>query len=282
MRIERNPPESESTDSHQERRRPAVDPTVPLRSHRPLRRRGRPWLRGALVLGLLATLQAGRRADGEAWPGPPGAGQTDAGLAGAAALGADDVLVRARRLCVVSDQATSGELSPQIAYRRRREGDRLIVSYFVHWSTERPWGDHSVMASLAIDAVYSHLLFFFPGLRFALYGPGDVEGATVAYRDAPSGLEVIEGVADDGEHRLVRLESADLSGADGSTVLMTRRWSHQLGAAGAARAARRARSEGLQLDCFEDDRLVPMTPTIAERFRLGSAEAPRRARPAWR
>jgi hypothetical protein len=34
--------------------------------------------------------------------------------------------------------------------------------------------------------------------------------------------------------------------------------------------------------CFDGERLRPLSDDVAARFRLGNANAPRRARPAWR
>jgi hypothetical protein len=191
---------------------------------------------------------------------------------------ADDALVRAQRVCVLNTRETAGDLGPSIVERHRREGERLIVSYFVYWTSERPWGDKSWLLSLAIDAFYSHFLFVLPGLRHAIYGPGDVEGVTVVYRDRGQRLEIVEGYGDDEYHRAVHLGAEDLTGGDQETVLMTTSWSHQLGGRGASRLERDGRAPQR---CFVGDALVPLTSDIANRFWLGTAEAPRRARKAW-
>jgi len=191
---------------------------------------------------------------------------------------ADDALVRAQPVCVINTQQSAGELGTSVVVRHRRDGDRLWVSYFVYWSSERPWGDKPWFMSLAIDAFYSHFLFVLPGIRHALYGPGDVEGVTVVYRDVGGRLEVIEGYGDDEYHRSVRLDREDLHGADDHTMLMTTTWSHQLGGHG---AAEHGRVPGASQRCFSGAELVPLTRDIAERFWLGSASAPRRARRAW-
>jgi hypothetical protein len=94
----------------------------------------------------------------------------------------DLALIRERSVCVLNTLSSAGEIGQTLAFRSHREGDRLNVSYFVYWSTERPWGDRSLLESLAIDSVYSHFLFVLPGLRYVMHGPGDIEGATVVYR----------------------------------------------------------------------------------------------------
>jgi hypothetical protein len=219
-------------------------------------------LAGTLTIGSL---------DAPAWPQPLGANTRPP-------AGADDALVRAQPVCVMSTLDSAGELGSSLVVRHRREGDRLWVSYFAYWSSERPWGDKPFFASLAIDAFYSHFLFFLPGLRHALYGPGDVEGVTVVYREVEGRLEVIEGYGDDEYHRAVHLGPEDLTGGDQHTLLLTSWWSHQLGGRGAPRAAR---EPSTSRRCFEGPSLVPLTTEIAESFRLGNADRPLRARWAW-
>jgi hypothetical protein len=230
---------------------------------------GLPVLCGLGIVGLTAN---------EDWPG----GLAIAARPASTAVGpptTDQALVLRQRVCVLNTLRSAGDLSAQIVFRSRREGDRLTVSYFVHWSTERPWGDKSLLASLAIDSVYSHFFFVLPGLRYLLHGPGDVEGATVVYRVAGSSLEIVEGFADTESHDPVQLTAADLTDSDGSTLLMTNVWSHQLGAHGAAQAGT---TPQLSRRCYEGRELRPLTSDVATRFWLGSAEHPRRARPAWR
>lgn len=194
---------------------------------------------------------------------------------------ADEALVRARRVCVINTRDSAGEIGRTLVIRHRREGEYLWVSYFVYWSSERPWGDKPLLVALAIDAVYSHFLFVLPGIRHLMYGPGDIEGVTVRYRDAGDRLEVVEGYGDDEWHRRVRLGPEDLDGHDHGTLLMTTTWSHQLGGRGAARILREPGGAAASRHCFEGDQLVPLDDGIAERFRLGSSGAPLRARFAW-
>jgi hypothetical protein len=218
-------------------------------------------------LALLAPLACVEQPE---WPGPNGH------LDGEPAR--DVALVRSQPVCVLNTQDSAGDLGSSLVVRHRREGDRLIVSYFVYWTSERPWGSKPWWLSLAIDAFYSHFLFVLPGLQRVMYGPGDVEGVTVVYRDVGHRLEIIEGHGDDEYHRRVHLAAEELTGKDRSTVLMTTSWSHQLGGRGAASLARGA---SVSQRCFAGTELVPLTSDIADRFRLGSASAPSRARYAW-
>ena len=219
-------------------------------------------LAGVLTLGSL---------DAPPWPKPEGASAP-------APSDADGALIRAQPVCVMSTLDSAGELGSSLVVRHRRDGDRLWVSYFAYWSSERPWGDKPFFASLAIDAFYSHFLFFLPGLRHALYGPGDVEGVTIVYREVEGRLEIIEGYGDDEYHRAVHLGPEDLTGSDKHTLLLTSWWSHQLGGRGASQVAR---EPSTSRRCFEGPSLVPLTTEIAEAFRLGNAEKPLRARWAW-
>jgi hypothetical protein len=191
------------------------------------------------------------------------------------------VLIRSQPVCILNTLDSAGDVGTTIAFRSRRDGDRLSVSYFVDWSTERPWADKPALVSLAIDSVYSHFFFVFPGLRYLLHGPNDIEGATVIYRVEGDRLSIIEGFADDDSHDPVHLTAEDLTGADNGTVLMTNVWSHQLGAHGAARAIAEGTPSSITRHCYRGADLIPMTTDLAERFRLGTVAAPLRARPAW-
>lgn len=220
------------------------------------------------VLGGAALLAT---ADKPEWPLP-------LAHASAAPLSDDEALVRSQPVCVLSTRPSAGDIGDSLVVRHRRDGDLLWVSYFVYWSSERPWGDKPWWLSLAIDSVYSHFLFIFPGLRHALYGPGDIEGVTVVYRAVGDRLEIVEGFGDDEYHRRVHLGPDDLIGSDNHTVLLTTSWSHQLGGRGGGRIAHDAAASRR---CFAGTELVPLTNDIASRFWLGTASAPRRARYAW-
>jgi hypothetical protein len=207
------------------------------------------------------------------------------GLAVAASAPADPdrALVQAQTVCVASSVWSAGQLGDTLAYHFERHGDRLKVGYFAYWSSERPWGMNtlslSVAPALLVDGLYSHLFFVLPGVRQAMYGSGDIEGAAVTYRVEPDGtLEVESALADNETHDEVKLSRTDLLDERGRLVLMSEVWSHQLGAHGAARRLERAASQR----CYHGRELVALTPELARRFRLGSAATPRRAKPAWR
>jgi hypothetical protein len=197
---------------------------------------------------------------------------------------ADEARVIAQPLCVGARSWSAGALGQTVLFRTRRVGNRIAVGYFVYWSEERPWGDnvasYTVLPALAVDAVYSHFLYVFPGLKDALYGSGDVEGVQVLYEQRSDGsLDVVSGRADDGNHAPVDLSRSDLLDSQGRVVLLTDVWSHQLGARGAATFAERSPT---QLKCFAKSSLQPMTELVARAFRLGSDRLPLRGNPAWR
>lgn len=252
------------------------------------------WLRASLV-GLLALIDGAERS--AAWPTAASTGFASS-LANASWYGAhsahaserqltaeeeaDVERIRAQRLCVASS-AWFGKLGDTVLFVHQRRGDELRVGYFVYFDVERPWGHnlltYSVLPAMLIDATYSHFAFVFPGVQRLLYGPGDVEGASIAYQVAATGeLLVRDGLADDDTHHPVTLSRSDLLGSDGRVVLMTDVWSHQLGARGAASYAGR---EDAMLRCFSGPALQPLTRRIAQSFRLGSFQHPLRARPAF-
>ena len=192
--------------------------------------------------------------------------------------------VAAQPLCVVSKRASFGTLGQVVLYVHSRKGNELSVGYFVYWNVERPWGanlpTYTLLPSLAIDGAYTHFLFLLPGLQRALYGAGDVEGATVIYDVGADGkLHAKAAHADNEFHEAVQLKRDDLVTRDGRVALMTDVWSHQLGAAG---AAEHYEQRDADVVCFVGSALRPMTPETARRFRLGSYSGPLRARPAWR
>lgn len=192
--------------------------------------------------------------------------------------------IEAQPVCVVSEVWSAGRLGQSVLYHYRRDGDLLQVGYFVYWSTERPWGNNALtytgIPALLTDAFYSHFLFALPGARRILYGPGDVEGARVDYRIRPDGsLEVLGGLANDATHKQVKLTRSDLLDKSGRVVLMTKVWSHQLGAHGGAAYASRP---GAAPRCFREGSLEPLSSRVAQALRLGTERAPLRAVPAWR
>jgi hypothetical protein len=192
-----------------------------------------------------------------------------------------DRAIQRQRFCVASDGWSAGTLGSVVLYRTQRLRDRVRVGYFVYWSSERPWGNNEltlfVLPALAVDAVYSHFLFVFPGVQRALYGAGDIEGVLVEYDQHDSKLDPVRAFADDAMHQPVTLSRRDILGDEGEVVLMTEAWSHQLGSRDAARRAHRGHS----LHCFEGNALQPMSEEVAAAFRMGSEVKPLRARPAW-
>jgi hypothetical protein len=186
-------------------------------------------------------------------------------------------------VCVGARSWSAGSLGDTLLFRTRRQGNRITVGYFVYWSEERPWGSNSlsyaILPALAVDAVYSHFLYVFPGIKDAMYGTGDIEGVQVSYEQRADGsLDVVSGRADDGNHGAVALSRSDLVDAKGRVVLLTDVWSHQLGAHGAAGFADRTL---LELKCYEKASIRPMTELVARAFRLGNDRNPLRGNPAW-
>jgi hypothetical protein len=195
----------------------------------------------------------------------------------------EDARIVEQPLCIGAKSWSAGTMGDTVLYRTRRIGRKLAVGYFIYWSEERPWGknvmSYTGVPALAMDAVYSHFLWVFPGLKDALYGPGDVEGVLVEFEQRADGsLQVLRGVADDGNHAPVELSREDLVDSKGRVVLLTDVWSHQLGAHGAAAFAD---TPGNDVKCFVRSTLQPMTSKIAREFRLGNERKPRRGNPAW-
>ncbi len=217
---------------------------------------------------------------------PPRAAAWPTTLAAQAVVPAADIdaaRVVEQPICIGKRSWSMGALGDTVLYRTRRVGRKIAVGYFIYWSEERPWGSNAfsymVLPALAMDAVYSHFLYLFPGIKDALYGPGDVEGVQVEYEERADGsLSVVRGRADDGSHTPVFLSREDLVDAKGRIVLLTDVWSHQLGSHGAARFAERTKPD---LKCFERAGLQPMTEQIARAFRLGDERHPLRGTPAW-
>ena len=196
----------------------------------------------------------------------------------------DEEYIQAQPVCVASSRWSSGTLGDSVLFVHERRGDQLFVGYFVYWSAERPWGDnaltYTLLPALAIDATYSHFLFVLPGVQRLIYGAGDVEGALVVYDATESGgLIPRHALADDGAHQDVRLSRSDLLTDDGRVVLRTEVWSHQLGARGGAAYVS---GNDARYRCYSGAALQPLSVDVARGFRLGSADRPLRARPAWR
>ena len=195
----------------------------------------------------------------------------------------DDASITAQPICVGARSWSAGALGDTVLYRTRRVGRKIAVGYFVYWSEERPYGSNTVsylvVPALAMDAVYSHFLYLFPGIKDAMYGPGDIEGVQIEYEQRDDGsLRVLSGRADDGNHEAVLLSHDDLVDSKGRVVLLTDVWSHQLGT---HRGASFADTPGHAVKCYAKSALQPMTEQIATAFRLGNERHPLRGTPAW-
>lgn len=192
--------------------------------------------------------------------------------------------IRQVPVCIVWTKPWAGTLgSTMLFHARRLKPDLVTAGYFAYWTTERPFGDNEltrwVLPALAVDAVYSHLLFVLPGLQQVMYGPGDVEGLRVTYRQMSSGKLVPVAVfADDDRHREVSLDLAEAVDDRGRILVHDEVWSHQLGGHHAVTVAR----HGARHQCFVDGAIRAMSGDVAKAFALGSIDQPRRAKPAWR
>jgi hypothetical protein len=188
----------------------------------------------------------------------------------------DERAVEAQPVCIASTVHSAGVLGPALFYRLARRPDgRLAVGYYAFFSEERPWGNNwltwSLVPALALDMVYTRLLFVGPGLQRVQYGRGDVEGFRVFYDVGPDGhLDAQRAVADDDGHRRADLGRADLFAVDPSRItLVTDTWSHHLG----ARVTRSG--ELVYRRCYGADAIRPLPDEVARRFHLE-----RRALPA--
>lgn len=191
--------------------------------------------------------------------------------------------IRAQPVCFGSSVFSFGEMGDTVLFVHQRRGDTLSVGYFVYFSVERPWGPnlltYTLLPALAVDLIYSHFLIAFPGLQRVMYGPGDVEGATVLYDASDPNRLLPRGArADDATHHRVELTAGEIW-RDRRVVLLTDVWSHQFGAAD---AASHMGKPGVEFRCFVGESLLPLNADTARTFRLGTAKHPRRARPAWR
>ncbi|HVU01508.1 MAG TPA: hypothetical protein VHE30_07140 [Polyangiaceae bacterium] len=236
-------------------------------------------IRSGAALPALFVLVSGCTPATARWPEPGIAKVT----ARTSAELSDRELVERIPVCVGSRGWSAGSLGSTALFRVESTPSTVKVGYFVHWSTERPWGANvlsfTVVPALLTDAFYSHFLYVFPGAKDALYGPDDIEGVEVEFARAPDGaLRVTGGTADDAEHDPIRLTKDDLVDSRGRLVLLTDAWSHQLGAHGAARFAT---EPGNELTCYQGTSLKPLTREIAVAFRLGDERHPLRAKPAW-
>ncbi|MFT3771887.1 MAG: hypothetical protein QM820_41290 [Minicystis sp.] len=207
---------------------------------------------------------------------PRGVTELPAPLPAVAAEAPEDAAIAAQPICIASTVRSAGELGPALLYRKARLPDgRLAVGYYAFFSEERPWGNNwltwSVVPALAVDAVYTRLLFVAPGVQRAEYGPADVEGFRVVYKvEADGRLTPDRAVADDDRHQRAELDAGALLALDPARItLATSSWSHHLGA-----RVKRA-SEVVYQRCYEAGSIRPVTEDVARRFNLA-----RRAFPA--
>lgn len=195
-----------------------------------------------------------------------------------------DTEIRDTPVCIVWTRQWAGALGSTLLYRvRRLTPERIAVGYFAYWTSERPFGDNDltrwILPAIAIDAVYSHLLFIMPGLQRVMYGPGDIEGVRVIYREERTGrLLPTAVIAEDDRHRERSIHLEDAVDEEGRIVLRTDVWSHQLGGEKAVATAH----TNAWRRCFVGKALRPLTQETIQAFRLGTAVQPRRAKPAWR
>jgi hypothetical protein len=235
-----------------------------------------------IVLGAASLVGVGAACAPPAWPAPAARAMGEPTESGPQApLGAPGGGPPA--ICIGTLGWSAGRLGQAALFRERRRGDTWSIGYFVHWSTERPWGQnwltYTVLPALLVDAVYTHFLFVLPGLQRAIFGPGDVEGVRVDLRQLDDGVWAPVGAtADDGAHHEIALTPEDFVDADGRLVFLTDVWSHQLSARGGRRFAR---EHGERLTCYAGGALLPLDDETTRAFRLGSENNPRRAPPAW-
>ena len=190
--------------------------------------------------------------------------------------GSEQTAIEQREICVGSSVASAGTLGDTLYYRAAvlPEG-KLAVGYFAFFSEERPWGNNwltwTLFPALAVDLLYTRAVFVGPGLQRALSGKGDVEGFRILYDMQPDGtLAVDRAVADDGSHRLVNLDAADVMRMDASRpTFYSDVWSHQLGGRGLSKM-----SELAYVRCFGKGHLRPLPDAIANDFTLEGRASP--------
>jgi hypothetical protein len=191
------------------------------------------------------------------------------------ARAADEEAIEQQPVCIASTVRSAGELGPALLYLRSRLPDgRLVVGYYAFFSDERPWGNNwltwSVLPALGVDLVYTRLFLIAPGIRYARYGRGDVEGFRVIYGESEGGrLRAERAIADDDRHRRAELGPEDLFALDPARItLSTDSWSHHLGAR-VSRASRLAYRR-----CYGPGTIRPLTPEVARRFDLAHRALP--------
>ena len=189
----------------------------------------------------------------------------------------DEQTIEQHEVCMGSAVMSAGTLADTLYYRATVMPDgKLVVGYYAFWSTERPWGNNwmtwTVLPSLAIDLVYSHGMFFGPGVQRFAYGRGDVEGVRVAYVRAENGSLIVDSaVAQDVRHRTVQLSAADVMSVDSQRpTFYSDVWSHQLGGKGL-----KSRSDLSSVRCYGAGHIEPLPEQLIAEYKLD-----RRAKPA--
>ena len=192
------------------------------------------------------------------------------------AIGVDQAAIERNEVCVGSSVTSVGELGDVLYYRATALPDgKLVVGYFAFFSEERPWGNNwltwTVLPALAVDLVYTRTLFVGPGLQRAMSGKGDVEGFRIQYELRKDGtLRVEHAEADDGSHRPVHLDAAQVLAIDPKRpTFYSDVWSHQLGGRGV-----RSMSDLAYVRCFGPGRVRPLPDAIANDFTLDGRAPP--------
>ncbi len=188
----------------------------------------------------------------------------------------EQIEIEAQPVCIGSLVSSAGSLGDILYYRAVREGDgRVAVGYFAFWSEERPWGNNwltwSVLPALGIDLVYSRSLLVAPGLQRALYGLGDVEGASIEYaRDHSGSLHAESGSADDDDERTVPISREEMFALDPTRpTFYSDIWTHQLAGHGAHR-----RGDLAYVRCYGEGNIRPLPESVSSTFRVEGRAGP--------
>jgi hypothetical protein len=193
-----------------------------------------------------------------------------------------EAAIERQPICVGSTVASAGKLGDVLYYRSSFLDDgRLLVGYYAFFSEERPWGNNwltwTVLPALAVDLMYTHTLFFGPGIQRFAYGKEDVEGFRIVYDlDERGRLVTNYAVADSGYHGEVQLLRSELFSVDSERpTVYSNWWSHQLGGRGA-----HSPGDLTYRRCYEPESIRRLPPEVATDFRLMRRAAPARVAPA--
>src|SRR5262245_37750247 len=114
------------------------------------------------LFGLSLALSCLNAGSWPTWPAPDVAKASAMATTSSAGATDDASLVKRLPVCIASPSWSAGELGQTVLFHYKREDRKLKVGYFVHWTTERPWGNnalsYAVVPALFIDAFYSHFL----------------------------------------------------------------------------------------------------------------------------